>query len=144
MACAATSRPAAESTSRIDGGKTWAFAGLRDGGQTGAIRIHPSNPDIVIAAMTGDIFKANAERGIFKTVDGGKTWKKTLYLTEQVGAMDVEFQPGNPAVVYAWMSRLERKPWTIISGGRSKAPASTRAPTAATRSPRSRPACRAN
>jgi len=100
-----------------DGGKTWAFAGLRDGGQTGGLRIHPTNPDIVIAAMTGDIFKANAERGVFKTVDGGKTWKKTLYLTDQIGAMDVEFQPGNPAVVYAWMSRLERKPWTIISGG---------------------------
>jgi len=101
-----------------DGGKTWAFAGLRDGGQTGGIRIHPSNPDIVVAAMTGDIFKANAERGIFKSVDGGRTWKKTLYLTDQIGAMDVEFQPGNPSVVYAWMSRLERKPWTIISGGK--------------------------
>jgi photosystem II stability/assembly factor-like uncharacterized protein len=99
-----------------DGGKTWAFSGLRDGGQTGAIRVHPSNPDIVIAAMTGDIFKANTERGVFKSVDGGKTWKKTLYLTDQFGAMDVEFQPGNPSVVYAWMSRLERKPWTIISG----------------------------
>ncbi len=101
-----------------DGGKTWSFAGLRDGGQTGAIRVHPSNPDIVVAAMTGDIFKANTERGVFKSVDGGKTWKKTLYLSDQVGAMDVEFQPGNPGVVYAWMSRLERKPWTIISGGR--------------------------
>ena len=64
-----------------DGGKTWAFAGLRDGGQTGGLRIHPSNPDIVLAAMTGDIFKANAERGVFKTVDGGRTWKKTLYLS---------------------------------------------------------------
>ena len=101
-----------------DGGKTWAFAGLRDGGQTGAIRIHPTNPDIVLAAMTGDIFKANAERGVFKTVDGGRTWKKTLYLSDQLGAMDVEFQPSNPNVVYAWMSRLERKPWTIISGSR--------------------------
>ncbi len=102
----------------IDGGKTWRFSGLRDGGQTGGLRIHPTNPDIVVAAMTGDIFKANAERGIFKSVDGGRTWTKTLYLDDQVGAMDVEFQPGNPDVVYAWMSRLERKPWTIISGGR--------------------------
>jgi photosystem II stability/assembly factor-like uncharacterized protein len=101
-----------------DGGRTWAFAGLRDAGQTGGLRIHPSNPDIVIAAMTGDIFKANAERGVFKTVDGGRTWKKTLYLTDQLGAMDVEFQPGAPDVVFAWMSRLERKPWTIISGSK--------------------------
>ncbi|MGE5199731.1 MAG: WD40/YVTN/BNR-like repeat-containing protein, partial [Rhodospirillaceae bacterium] len=101
-----------------DGGKTWAFAGLRDGGQTGGLRIHPSNPDIVLAAMTGDIFKANTERGVFKTIDGGRTWKKTLYLSDQVGAMDVEFHPADPNIVYAWMSRLERKPWTIISGGR--------------------------
>lgn len=101
-----------------DGGKTWTFAGLRDAGQCGAVRIHPTNPDIVWAAMTGDIFKKNTERGIFKTVDGGKSWKKTLYLTDELGAMDVELQPGNPNVVYAWMSRLERKPWTIISGSR--------------------------
>ena len=100
-----------------DGGKTWAFAGLRDGGQTGGLRIHPSNPDIVLAAMTGDIFKANAERGVFKTTDGGRTWKKTLYLSDQIGAMDVEFHPSDPNIAYAWMSRLERKPWTIISGG---------------------------
>jgi len=100
----------------VDGGKTWTFAGLRDGGQTGGLRIHPTNPNIVWAAMTGDIFKANPERGIFKTTDGGTTWKKVLYLSDQLGGMDVEYQPGNPEVVYAWMSRLERKPWTIISG----------------------------
>jgi photosystem II stability/assembly factor-like uncharacterized protein len=104
-----------------DGGKTWAFAGIRDGGQTGAIRIHPTNPDIAIAAMTGDIFKANTERGVFKTTDGGKSWKKVLYVNDQMGAMDVEFKPGDPNTVYAWMSRLERKPWTITSGGPASA-----------------------
>ena len=66
----------------------------------------------------GDAFKTNDERGVFKTVDGGKTWKKVLYVNDGVGAMDVEVQPGNPNVVYAWMSRLERKPWTIISGSK--------------------------
>src|SRR5918993_3187852 len=101
-----------------DAGETWQFAGLYDAGQIGAVRIHPTNPDIVWVSATGDIFKPNAERGIFKTVDGGKTWKKTLFINETVGAMDVEIQPGNPNVVYAWMSRLERKPWTIISGSR--------------------------
>ena len=101
-----------------DGGETWQFAGLYNAGQIGAVRIHPTNPDIVWVSATGDIFKANAERGIFKTVDGGKTWKKTLFVSDTVGAMDVEIQPGNPNVVYAWMSRLERKPWTIISGGK--------------------------
>jgi photosystem II stability/assembly factor-like uncharacterized protein len=66
----------------------------------------------------GDAFKANVERGVFKTTDGGRNWKKVLFVSDQVGAMDVELQPGNPDVVYAWMSRLERKPWTIISGSR--------------------------
>ncbi|MEZ5320196.1 MAG: hypothetical protein R2752_22530 [Vicinamibacterales bacterium] len=101
-----------------DGGTTWTFAGLREAGQIGAVRIHPTNPNVAWVAAYGDIFKANAERGIFKTTDGGATWRKTLYLTDQIGAMDVELQPGNPDVVYAWMNRIERKPWTIISGSR--------------------------
>ncbi len=101
-----------------DGGETWTFAGLYDAGQIGAVRIHPTNPDVVWVAAIGDIFKRNDERGVFKTTDGGRTWRKVLYLSDQIGAMDVELQPGNPDVVYAWMSRLERKPWTIISGGR--------------------------
>ena len=81
---------------------------------------HPSRPIRTSSGSrpTGDIFKANTERGVFKTIDGGKTWKKMLFVTDSVGAMDVELQPGNPNVVYAWMSRLERKPWTIISGAR--------------------------
>ena len=102
----------------IDGGQTWTFAGLLNAGQIGAVRIHPTNPDIVWVSATGDMFKANSERGVFKTTDGGRNWRKVLYLTDTLGAMDVELQPGNPNVVYAWMSRLERKPWTIISGSR--------------------------
>ena len=101
-----------------DGGETWQFAGLYNAGQIGAVRIHPSDPNIVWVAAYGDAFKRNADRGIFKTSDGGKTWKKTLFVNDGVGAMDVELQPGNPNVVYAWMSRIERKPWTIISGSR--------------------------
>jgi len=100
----------------LDAGKTWVFAGLRDGGQTGGFRIHPTNPDIAFAAMYGDLFKKNAERGVFKTVDGGKSWKKVLFVNDAMSAMDVEFQPGNPNVVYAWMSKIERKPWTILHG----------------------------
>src|SRR5215471_6610270 len=101
-----------------DGGETWQFAGLYKAGQIGAVRIHPTNPDIVWVAAYGDIFKANDERGVFKTVDGGKTWKKVLYLSDGVGAMDVELKPRDPNVVYAWMSHIERKPWTIISGSK--------------------------
>jgi photosystem II stability/assembly factor-like uncharacterized protein len=102
----------------IDGGTTWQFAGLYNAGQIGGVRIHPTNPDIVWVAAYGDIFKPNSERGIFKTTDGGRTWKKTLFVADSVGGMDVELQPGNPNVVYAWMNRIERKPWTIISGSR--------------------------
>jgi photosystem II stability/assembly factor-like uncharacterized protein len=101
-----------------DGGQTWKFIGLYNAGQIGAVRIHPTNPDIVWVAVQGDAFKSNGERGVFKTTDGGQTWRKVLFLFDSVGAMDLELQPGNPTVVYAWMSRLERKPWTIISGSR--------------------------
>src|SRR5689334_112911 len=101
-----------------DGRQTWKFIGLYNAGQIGSVRIHPTNPNIVWVSAQGDAFKSNSERGIFKTTDGGATWKKVLFISDQVGAMDVELQPGNPNVVYAWMSRLERKPWTIISGGR--------------------------
>ena len=101
-----------------DGGKTWEFAGLYNGGQTGAVRIHPTDPNTVWVAAYGDIFKPNSERGVFKTTDGGKTWKKTLFVSDSTGAMDVELMPGNPSVVYAWMNRIERKPWSIISGSR--------------------------
>jgi len=101
-----------------DGGLTWKFIGLYNAGQLGSVRIHPTNPNIVWVSAQGDPFKSNAERGVFKTTDGGQTWRKVLSVSDSVGAMDVELQPGNPNVVYAWMSRLERKPWTIISGSR--------------------------
>ena len=101
-----------------DGGASWEFAGLYGAGQIGAVRIHPNDPNTVWVAANGDIFKPSAERGVFKTTDGGKTWKKTLFVSDSTGAMDVELQPGNPGTVYAWMSRIERKPWTIISGSR--------------------------
>ena len=101
-----------------DGGHTWKFIGLYNAGQIGSVRIHPTNPDIVWVSAQGDAFKSNPERGVFKTTDGGQTWRKVLFVSDTVGAMDVELQPGKASVVYAWMSRLERKPWTIISGSR--------------------------
>ncbi|PYT04337.1 MAG: hypothetical protein DMF60_15670, partial [Acidobacteria bacterium] len=101
-----------------DSGQTWKFIGLYNAGQIGSVRIHPANPDIVWVSAVGDAFKPNPERGVFKTTDGGQTWRRVLFLSDGVGSMDVELQPGNPNVVYAWMSHLERKPWTIISGSR--------------------------
>ncbi len=101
-----------------DGGQTWKFVGLYNAGQIGSVRIHPTDANTVWVSAQGDAFKSNAERGVFKTTDGGQTWRKVLFISDSVGAMAVELQPGNPSVVYAWMSHLERKPWTIISGSR--------------------------
>jgi photosystem II stability/assembly factor-like uncharacterized protein len=99
-----------------DGGSTWSFAGLYNAGQIGALRIHPKNPNIVWVAANGDAFAPSHERGVFKTTDGGKTWKNTLFISDSVGTSDIEINPANPDIVYVWMWRGQRKPWTIISG----------------------------
>ncbi len=100
----------------VDGGRRWTFSGLRDVGQIATVRVHPSNADRVFVAALGNPFAPNAERGVFRTTDGGRNWTKVLYLTDSTGAADVELQPGNPDVVFAAMWRGQRKPWTIISG----------------------------
>ena len=102
----------------IDGGETWSFVGLRDVGQIGAVRIHPSNPDVVYVSATGDPFRPSPERGVYRTRDGGRSWQKVLYVSDSTGASDLEMQPGNPDVLFAVMWRGQRKPWTIISGAR--------------------------
>src|SRR5437867_1335917 len=84
-----------------DAGQTWTFMGLRDVGQIGAVRVHPTNPDVVYVSATGNPFAPNAERGIFRSRDGGRTWQKVLYVSDSTGASDVELQPGNPDVVFA-------------------------------------------
>lgn len=101
----------------IDAGKTWTHIGLKDVGQIGAVRIHPLNNNIVYVAAIGKAFQANADRGIFKTVDGGKTWSKVLFVSDKTGFSDIEFLPSNPEVLFASAWKAERKPWTIISGG---------------------------
>jgi photosystem II stability/assembly factor-like uncharacterized protein len=101
-----------------DAGKTWQHVGLTAVGNIGGIRVHPSNPDIAFVAAIGNPFKPTNERGVYRTIDGGKTWQRVLYVSDSTGAVDVEFQPGNPSTLYASMWRGERKPWTIISGAR--------------------------
>ena len=101
----------------IDGGETWEHIGLRNAGQIGAIIIHPYNHSIVYVAAVGQAFNANPERGIFKTTNGGKSWEKVLYVSDNVGFSDVEFLPNNPSTLYAAAWKAERKPWNIISGG---------------------------
>jgi len=101
-----------------DAGATWRWMGLRDAGQIGAVRIHPTDPRTVFVAAMGNAFRPNRERGVYRTRDGGATWEQVLFVSDSTGAVDLEFQPGNPDVVYASMWRGERKPWTIISGAR--------------------------
>ena len=86
-------------------GQSWTFVGLRDVGQIGGIRIHPNDPNTVYVAANGNVFRPNPERGIFKTENGGRTWRKVLFISDSTGAADVELQPGNPDVVFAVMSR---------------------------------------
>jgi len=97
-------------------GKSWAHIGLENAGQIGAVEIHPTNPDLVFVAAQGQPFNPNVDRGVYRTNDGGKSWKKVLYVSDSVGAVDIEFAPNNPNIIYAAMWRNERKPWTIISG----------------------------
>jgi photosystem II stability/assembly factor-like uncharacterized protein len=99
-----------------DAGETWTAIGLIDAGQIGAIEVHPSDPNTVVAAALGSPFGKGHERGIYKTTDGGSSWRQVLFTSDSVGAIDVEYHPTNPDILYASMWRGERKPWTIISG----------------------------
>lgn len=101
-----------------DAGKTWKHIGLEKIGQIGAVEIHPTHADTAFVAAIGQPFQPNRERGVYRTRDGGKSWQQVLYLSDTIGAADLEFAPGNPEVIYATMWRAERKPWTIISGGK--------------------------
>jgi len=101
-----------------DEGKTWEFMGLRQAGQIGAVEIHPTDPGIVFVAALGHAFGPNPVRGVFRSKDGGENWEKVLFVSEKTGAIDLELSPDNPDEIYACFWRGERKPWTIISGGR--------------------------
>lgn len=101
----------------IDAGKTWQFIGLYNTGQIGAVEIHPHDPNTVLVAVIGQAFSPNPERGVYRTKDGGQSWEKILFISEKTGAVDIEFAPNDPDMIYACLWRAERKPWTIISGG---------------------------
>ena len=87
----------------IDAGRTWQHVGLDDSRHIGAMWVNPHNADVVIVAALGHTFMPNAERGVFKTTDGGKTWRKVLYKDDTTGAIDVEFAPDNPKIGFAAM-----------------------------------------
>ncbi len=103
-----------------DAGKTWTNVGLRDTHHIGRLVIHPKNPDIVYVAALGHLYSENDERGVFKTIDGGKTWTKSLDIKADgraVGAADIVMDPVKPEILYAATYDKERKPWTFNLAG---------------------------
>jgi len=103
----------------VDGGKTWKNVGLRDSRAIGKVIVDPKNADVVYVAALGHPFGPNTERGIFRTIDGGKTWEKVLYKDENTGGIDVAFDPRNSHILYASLWEARRSPWGMSSGGPS-------------------------
>ncbi|MCR4374034.1 MAG: hypothetical protein NUW22_04230, partial [Acidobacteria bacterium] len=101
----------------LDAGATWQFMGLPDSHHIARIVIHPGNPDIVYVAAIGHLFSRNEERGVFRTMDGGRTWSKVLYINDGVAAIDLVINRQAPSVLYAAMYEKDRKPWQIIESG---------------------------
>jgi photosystem II stability/assembly factor-like uncharacterized protein len=100
-----------------DAGATWQFMGLPDSHHIARIVIHPKNPEIVYVAAIGHLFSRNEERGVFRTVDGGKSWKKVLYINDGVGAIDLVVNRQKPTTLYAAMYDKDRRPWQIVESG---------------------------
>jgi photosystem II stability/assembly factor-like uncharacterized protein len=100
-----------------DAGATWRHAGLADAGQIARIRVHPTNPDLVYAAVLGHAFGPNKTRGVFRSKDGGKSWEDVLYVSDKAGAVDLAMDPTNPRILYAATWDALRQPWTFVSGG---------------------------
>lgn len=105
----------------LDGGKTWKHLGLDDSERIKRIVVHPQNPDVAYVAALGHEWGPNAERGVFKTSDGGKSWQKVLYIDEDTGCSDIAMENGNPRVLYAGMWTFRRKPWRFDDGGKQTA-----------------------
>jgi len=105
----------------VDAGKTWESLGLKKSRHVSRIAIHPTDHNIVYAAVLGNIYKPTDERGVFKSIDGGKTWKKTLFANNHAGAVDLLIDPNNPRILYASTWRIQRTPYSLSSGGEGSA-----------------------
>ena len=101
----------------VDAGKTWTHVGLEETQQIGQICIDPKNPDLVYVAAMGHMAGPNPERGVFRSKDGGKSWQKVLFKSNNAGAVDLAMDASNPRVLYAAIWQVVRKPWTFESGG---------------------------
>jgi photosystem II stability/assembly factor-like uncharacterized protein len=100
-----------------DAGKTWSYMGLKETEQIAAVNIDPRNSDVIYVSALGPTFVANEHRGLFKTTDGGKTWNKVLFVNDSTGAIDFQFDPSNPDVLYVVFWQAGRTPWGLSSGG---------------------------
>lgn len=101
----------------VDAGDSWTRAGLEDSQHISRVRIHPRNPDVAYAAVMGHLFGPNEQRGVYRTVDGGKRWEQVLFVSDEVGAVDLLMDPTNPRILYASFWRVKRTPYSLESGG---------------------------
>ena len=101
-----------------DGGKSWEHLGLDETHHIGRVVFHPDNPDVVWVAALGHLYSANPERGVYKTTDGGKTWNKTLFISNDAGVVDLVMDPTNPDILYAAGWERERKAWNFKGSGK--------------------------
>jgi len=104
-----------------DAGKTWQHMGLKESQHISVILVHPENPEIVYAAVMGNLFSANEERGVFKSTDGGLNWKKVFFIDENTGVIDLVADPSNPEILYAATYEKYRYPWHFENGGEQSA-----------------------
>jgi len=100
-----------------DGGETWLHMGLEGTHHIGGIVVHPTDPDIVYVAALGHLWGPNKERGLFKTTDGGETWRNSKFINEDTGFVDVAMDPGNPSTLYAAAYQRRRRGWGFNGGG---------------------------
>ena len=101
-----------------DAGETWKKMNLDiDQVQVGRIAIHPKNPDIVYIAIIGDLFKDSNKRGVYKSTDGGKSWRQVLFSNERSGAVDISIDKNNPRIIFASTWNIRRTPYSLESGG---------------------------
>ncbi|MBI3789352.1 MAG: glycosyl hydrolase [Gemmatimonadetes bacterium] len=101
----------------VNGGRTWTNMGLGDTHHIARIAIHPSNPDIVFVAAVGHLWGPNAERGLYKTSDGGRSWTRVLFVDTETGVTDVAIDPSDPNVIYAATYQRRRQPFGFVGGG---------------------------
>ena len=102
-----------------DNGKHWEYIGLPESHHIGKVQLHPTNENIAWVAVLGHLYSPNKERGVYKTTDGGKTWKQTLYVDDNTGCVDLDINPSNPQEVYAGMWYRTRRAWSFEESGKT-------------------------